>query len=116
MATHSSQDPAKKKTAETGKTDAAAEGGQADQHIEDQRRQKAMEDLVQYVWHNRPAYFPVYGQTNLTGRLARLAEKTTEALIVLGALSGLVVGGLRLKDEIASRRTAHKLANEVPFK
>ncbi|MCK6622794.1 MAG: hypothetical protein HUU32_23025 [Calditrichaceae bacterium] len=75
-----------------------------------------MEDLVQYVWHNRPAYFPVYGQTNLSGRLARLAEKTTEALVMLGALSGLIVGGLRLKDELVSRRTAPKLVNEVPFK
>lgn len=71
---------------------------------------------MQYVWHNRPAYFPVYGQTNLSGRLARLAEKTTEALIVLGTFSGLIAGGLRLKDEIASRRTARKLVNEAPFK
>ena len=113
MATHSSPDPAKKKTAETGKTDPA------DQHIEDQRRQKAMEDLVQYVWHNRPAYFPVYGQTNLTGHLARLAEKTTEALVVLGALSGLVVGGMELKQRIAARhagKTAGKMLDDVPFK
>jgi len=108
-----------KEKSPAGATETAYNEAEQNPSEEQEKRQKAMDDLVHYVWHNRPAYFPIYGQTDRSSTGARIAEKTVEALIVIGAISGLVSGGLQLKNEVAARRNAKaagRMVDDVPFK